>query len=112
MYLAFLMQKKGYRPLKSGFSDGLRGVFVVSTPYHGYLKNLLIALFNKWDSHHFSLIEGAHIKFFSKKTLKLILERNGFSLQSVVGVGRIPFLWRTMVAVAVKTRDVNETERI
>ena len=31
--------------LKSG------GRFVCSTPYHGYLKNLALALAGKWDSH-------------------------------------------------------------
>ena len=28
------------------------GHLIVTTPYHGYLKNLLICLAGKWDSHH------------------------------------------------------------
>jgi len=36
---------------------------VISTPYHGYLKNLLLSLFNKWDDHHTSLWHGGHVKF-------------------------------------------------
>ena len=43
------------------------GYLVLSTPYHVYLKNLVISVLNKWDSHFTSLRPGGHIKFFSKK---------------------------------------------
>lgn len=36
------------------------GRFVVSTPYHGYLKNLAIAAANRWDSHANPLWDGGH----------------------------------------------------
>jgi hypothetical protein len=39
------------------------GVFIVTTPYHGYLKNLVLCLANKWDFHHSPLWDGGHIKF-------------------------------------------------
>src|SRR5687767_5493269 len=42
------------------------GHLIISTPYHGYLKNLLIAVSGKWDAHHTTLWEGGHIKFFSR----------------------------------------------
>lgn len=27
------------------------GTFILSTPYHGYLKNLILSLLNRWDKH-------------------------------------------------------------
>ena len=75
------------------------GRIVLTTPYHGYLKNVAISMTNKWDEHHFSLFYGGHIKFFSKKTLQIIMERNGFEVTHIRGIGRFPFLWETMMAV-------------
>jgi 2-polyprenyl-3-methyl-5-hydroxy-6-metoxy-1,4-benzoquinol methylase len=34
------------------------GRFVLTTPYHGYLKNLAIALLNRWDRHANPLWDG------------------------------------------------------
>jgi 2-polyprenyl-3-methyl-5-hydroxy-6-metoxy-1,4-benzoquinol methylase len=82
------------RVLKKG------GHLIVTTPYHGYLKNIGIALLNKWDSHHASLRHGGHIKFWSRATLTTLLEKNGFSVVSFGGVGRMPYLWKSMVLVA------------
>lgn len=76
------------------------GYLIVTTPYHGYLKNLAIAIFDKWDSHHASLRHGGHIKFWSRETLTALLENNGFRVISFSGVGRVPYLWKSMVVVA------------
>jgi 2-polyprenyl-3-methyl-5-hydroxy-6-metoxy-1,4-benzoquinol methylase len=43
------------------------GYLIISTPYHGYLKNLVLALSNKWDSHLTPLRDGGHIKLWSRK---------------------------------------------
>jgi len=40
------------------------GLIILTTPYHGYLKNLALSLFNYWDKHHTVDWEGGHIKFF------------------------------------------------
>jgi 2-polyprenyl-3-methyl-5-hydroxy-6-metoxy-1,4-benzoquinol methylase len=45
------------------------GYLIITTPYHGFFKNLLIAITNKFDWHCNTLREGGHIKFFSKNTL-------------------------------------------
>ena len=37
---------------------------IVSTPYHGYLKNLALSLTNGWDAHFSGHWDGGHIKFF------------------------------------------------
>lgn len=73
------------------------GVIIISTPYHGYLKNLLIALSNKWDTHHTVLWDGGHIKFWSKKTLTKLLFDNEFINIKFYGCGRFPYLWKSMI---------------
>lgn len=78
------------------------GHLVISTPYHGYLKNLALSLFDHWDAHHSALWEGGHIKFWSRKTLTRLLEQNGFRVVKFYGVGRFPFLWKSMIILAQK----------
>lgn len=77
-----------------------RGHLIVSTPYHGYLKNLLLAPFNKWDWHHTALWDGMHVKFWSKNTLSQLLTEEGFVVEKFVGVGRCRWLWMSMILVA------------
>lgn len=89
--------------LLARFARGLlrrNGLLVVSTPYHGYWKNLALALMNKWDKHHTVLWHGGHIKFFSRRTLARLLEDNGFRVIAFHGVGRAPYLWKSMILVA------------
>ncbi len=76
------------------------GLLIISTPYHGYWKNLVLALMNKWDHHHTALWHGGHIKFWSRKTLTQLLEENGFRVIAFHGVGRAPYLWKSMILVA------------
>lgn len=76
------------------------GYLIVTTPYHGYLKNLALSLFNKWDTHLDPFWEGGHIKLFSRKTLARLLEEGGFDVVSFQGVGRFPLLWKSMLLVA------------
>jgi len=80
-------------------SDG-PGYLILSTPYHGYLKNLALSVFGKWDSHHTALWHGGHIKFWSRRTLTELIEANGFHVERFYGVGRIPWLWKSMILVA------------
>lgn len=76
------------------------GYLVISTPYHGYLKNLALSVFNKWDKHHTALWHGGHVKFWSRKTLTQLLEANGFRVTEFHGAGRLPWLWKSMILVA------------
>lgn len=76
------------------------GLLVISTPYHGYLKNLAMALVDGWDAHHVVSWTGGHIKFFSRRSLTAMLARRGFRVVDFVGVGRVPFLWKSMILVA------------
>ena len=76
------------------------GWLLVSTPYHGYLKNLLLAIAGRWDAHHSPLWHGGHIKFWSRATIGTLLTREGFDVVKFVGVGRLPFLWKSMLLIA------------
>lgn len=76
------------------------GYLIVSTPFHGFWKNLALSLADQWDHHHTALWHGGHIKFWSRKTLTELLERHGFTVTDFVGVGRLPGLWKSMILVA------------
>jgi 2-polyprenyl-3-methyl-5-hydroxy-6-metoxy-1,4-benzoquinol methylase len=78
------------------------GVLILSTPYHGYLKNLAISILNGWDRHFAVEHDGGHIKFFSKRSLERMAVSCGFRRPRCRGVGRIPFVWKSMVMVAEK----------
>ena len=73
------------------------GLVVLVTPYHGYLKNLLLALSGQMDKHFTALWEGGHIKFWSRTTLTGLLVGAGFKDVSFRGVGRLPCLWKSMI---------------
>jgi 2-polyprenyl-6-hydroxyphenyl methylase/3-demethylubiquinone-9 3-methyltransferase len=85
-----------------GCHDALRprGRLIISTPYHGWLKNVLIAAAGKADFHYRPLDQGGHIKFWSRKTLTLALEHAGFGRIQFEGTGRMPYLWKSMVMAA------------
>lgn len=76
------------------------GTAIVSTPYHGYWKNVAIALAGGFDRHVNPLWEGGHIKFWSTATLTDLLIRAGFTRPVFHRVGRIPPFAKSMIAVA------------
>ena len=69
-----------------------KSILIISTPYHGYFKNLIICLLNKFDSHFNPLWNYGHIKFWSKKTLTFLLNTNNLKVNEVFYSGRFfPF---------------------
>lgn len=86
--------------------DALRpgGMLAMSTPYHGYLKNLMLSVTDKWDEHHTVHWHGGHIKFWSATTLTKLLEDAGFRITGFTGVGRLPYLWKSMILTAERPR--------
>lgn len=91
LYSPHLLPRFAWNCLKPG------GLFIVSTPYHGYLKNLALSLAGKWDHHHTALWHGGHIKFWSRDSLTRLLVREGFVSEQFVGAGRLPWLWKSMI---------------
>ena len=77
-----------------------KGHLVITTPYHGYLKNLALSVANKWDDHHTALWHGGHIKFWSRATLTRLLMDSGNTIVGFRGVGRLPWLWKSMILIA------------
>lgn len=80
------------------------GIAVISTPYHGYLKNLALALTGKMDAYFTALWDYGHIKFWSNKTLGVLLKEAGFVDVRFHRVGRIPILAKSVIAIARKPR--------
>ncbi len=72
------------------------GELIISCPYHGYLKNLVLAITGKFDNHFTVLWDGGHIKFWSRKTLTTLLQEFGFQVMYFKGCGRFPYLWKSM----------------
>lgn len=94
LFSPHLLPRFAHACLKEG------GYLVVSTPYHGYLKNLALSIADGWDKHLTALQHGGHIKFWSKKTLTQLLAANGFEVVAFHGAGRLPYLWKSMLLVA------------
>jgi len=87
------------RTFAAGCFAALRpgGRFVCSTPYHGYLKNLVIAATNGFDRHVSPLWDGGHIKLWSRRTLGQLLTETGFVDLQFRGAGRFAYMWKSMV---------------
>jgi 2-polyprenyl-6-hydroxyphenyl methylase/3-demethylubiquinone-9 3-methyltransferase len=81
---AFLAEVE--RVLKPG------GTFILTTPYHGVLKNILVCLL-KFEKHFDP--EGPHIRFFDKAGLRRCLAKAGLRTVRWQGIGRLPWVWRT-----------------
>lgn len=69
------------------------GQLLLTTPYHGLVKNFAIVAFN--FEKHFN-VYGGHIRFFSKRSIRRVLEDGGFRVERVNGIGRLWPLYKTM----------------
>ncbi|MGH9714420.1 MAG: class I SAM-dependent methyltransferase [Candidatus Acidiferrales bacterium] len=96
IFLPRIFARNCYRLLKPG------GKLILSTPYHGYLKNVALAPTGKLETHFTALWDYGHIKFWSRQTLGALLEEAGFEVVGFHGAGRVPFLWKSMILVATK----------
>ncbi len=75
------------------------GLFILSVPYHGWVKNLLIITLR--FERHFEPTSG-HIRFFSRRSISRCLEAGGFRLERIGGIGRAWPVWKSMFVVARK----------
>lgn len=93
-----LFQPRKYAAtIKSLLKPG--GYGIISTPYHGYFKNLVLAILGKWDSHLAPLWDFGHIKFWSRPTLIHLFAEAGLREVAFYRVGRIPPIANSMVLV-------------
>jgi 2-polyprenyl-3-methyl-5-hydroxy-6-metoxy-1,4-benzoquinol methylase len=92
------LMQNAYDALKPG------GVFILTTPFHGYWKNLALALTNKFDEHWHPLRDYGHIKFFSKATILDLFSEFKFQNLEFEPVGRLPALAKSMIIIGEKSR--------
>jgi 2-polyprenyl-3-methyl-5-hydroxy-6-metoxy-1,4-benzoquinol methylase len=78
------------------------GLMLVSTPYHGYLKNLGLALSGRMDMRWQALHEHGRLKFFSRQSLMSLMAQSGLSALRYQTVGRAPLLARSMLVSGLK----------
>jgi 2-polyprenyl-6-hydroxyphenyl methylase/3-demethylubiquinone-9 3-methyltransferase len=97
LYFPRKFAKTAYDLLQAG------GTAIISTPYHGYWKNLAMALTGTMDAHFTALWDHGHIKFWSFQTLYALLSEAGFVDISFFRVGRFPILAKSMIAIARKS---------
>ncbi len=69
LYSPRIFARQSFQALQPG------GILIVTVPYWGYLKNIVLALTNRLDGALTALWDGGHIKHWSRKTLtELMLE--------------------------------------
>jgi 2-polyprenyl-3-methyl-5-hydroxy-6-metoxy-1,4-benzoquinol methylase len=66
------------------------GHLAISTPYHGFVKNVAVAAF-RFESH-FDVV-GEHVRFITDRAMRDLLEANGFDVLEVIHLGRFRPLW-------------------
>jgi 2-polyprenyl-6-hydroxyphenyl methylase/3-demethylubiquinone-9 3-methyltransferase len=78
------------------------GLGIISTPYHGYLKNLLLIVAGRFDQHFDPLWEGGNLRFFSVAKLRALLPEANLVSVAFHRVGRLPMIAKSVVAVVRK----------
>ena len=75
------------------------GFIIISTPFHGYFKNLLISILNLNDKHFTVLWKHGHIKFFSVKTFKklVLTSKEPLEIKKIKYSGRFYPLSNSMI---------------
>ena len=96
LYSPNAFAKRAYEALAPG------GMLIVTTPYWGYLKNIVLAVTNRMDRSLTALWEGGHIKHFSRTTLTNLMRAEGFQEIAFIGCGEgwrpyLPYLWSGML---------------
>jgi 2-polyprenyl-6-hydroxyphenyl methylase/3-demethylubiquinone-9 3-methyltransferase len=75
------------------------GLLLLTTPYHGWLKNLVIAC-TRFEEHFNPYL--SHVRFFTRRSLSACLVRAGFEPVHWRGLGRVWLLYRSFFVVARK----------
>ncbi len=78
------------------------GLLVVTSTFHGYTKNLVLALTGRFDTRWESLLDHGRVKFFSRSTLTSLLSEFELHDMHFETVGRIPTFARSMLIAARK----------
>jgi 2-polyprenyl-6-hydroxyphenyl methylase/3-demethylubiquinone-9 3-methyltransferase len=76
------------------------GQLILTTPYHGRLKNVAIAMFS-FSDHYYP--DNYRIRFYDRRSLESALEWAGFKAHTWRGIGRAWPFWKSFFVVAAKT---------
>lgn len=76
------------------------GVLILSASFHGYAKNVALALGGRFDSRWDPLMDEGRVKFFSRSTLTALLSEFELRHLRVQTVGRVPMFARAMLVSA------------
>jgi SAM-dependent methyltransferase len=79
------------------------GRLLLTTPYHGRLSLVLLAVRPGGPRAHFDP-RGDHLRFYTSSSLRALLGDFGFDEIRVRSVGGLPLLRRSMMATAVRGR--------
>ena len=79
-----------------------QGVAIVSTPFHGYWKNLAISILGGWDRHWHTLEEAQYLSLFSEITFRQVWRDAGFRNVTIIRVGRLNAFAKAMIAILQK----------
>lgn len=80
----------------------ISGLIVLTTPMHNRIKNVLISIIN--FEKHFDP-EFPHYRFYTKKSLRNVLEIRGFRVRAIKYIGRIPPIAEHMYVIGEKIED-------
>jgi ubiquinone/menaquinone biosynthesis C-methylase UbiE len=75
------------------------GVLILTTPYHGVIKNILIAII-KYEMHYNP--EFPHYRYYTVKSLTDVLIKRGFKVETIKLLGPLPFLANSIFMAAKK----------
>ncbi|HSV72114.1 MAG TPA: class I SAM-dependent methyltransferase [Methylibium sp.] len=76
------------------------GVLILSASFHGYAKNLALALGGRFDARWEPLTDDGRLKFFSRGTLTALLSEFELRELRMRTVGRVPMFARAMLVSA------------
>ena len=78
------------------------GIFILSTPYHGYLKFLALAATGRMEQHLDTSWAGAYVHYFTPNSITKLLSGAGFAEITIARVGRISALAKSMIVTCTK----------
>lgn len=76
------------------------GLLLLTVPYHGYLKNLGLALSGRFDLRLQALEDHGRLKFFSRRTLGVLVQECGFEDVQFQHLGRVAPIARSLLLAA------------
>lgn len=82
------------------------GKLILTTPFHGYWKWLAIALSGKTDFHCNPLSDGTPFRFWSERSLSILLREAGFIDIRFRRVGRFGLVAKSVVVTARRDHGV------